>query len=188
VDALQQRRHTMVRVMTAIVYRQREFFLRGKNYIRPLIYKDIAQDTGVDISTVCRVVNNKYAQTDFGVFELRYFFSEGLPAVKEPTLDVGFSVTAVQSSLGLAEKQIRNNNLDNDIDAHDEIATRVIKDKLKEVIATEPKNKPFSDEKLVEELKKSGFTIARRTVAKYRDVAGIPPARLRKELITKKAA
>lgn len=172
--ALKQRRHTMIRVMTAIVFRQKEFFLRGKNYIRPLIYKDIAEDTGVDISTVCRVVNNKYAQTDYGIYELRYFFSEGLPMPKDPVIGGSLGVSPVES------------NSDQEPDGTDggdnEISTRVIKDKLKELIQAEPKDKPLSDDKLVTELAKIGFTIARRTVAKYRDLAGIPPARLRREL------
>ncbi len=172
--ALKQRRHTMIRVMTAIVYHQREFFLRGKNYVRPLIYKDIAEDTGVDISTVCRVVNNKYAQTDYGVYELRYFFSEGLPMPKDPV---------VGGSLGVSPVESGNDDDDrNGGDGENEISTRVIKDKLKDLIAAEPKDKPLSDDKLVQELAKIGFTIARRTVAKYRDLAGIPPARLRREL------
>ena len=162
----------MMRVMTAIVHRQREFFVHGKNYIRPLIYKDIAEDTGVDISTVCRVVNNKYTQTDYGVFELRYFFSEGLPMPKD-TLVGGMPV--VKSSNGTTP--------DDDMeDGDNEISTRVIKDKLKELIEIESKNKPLSDDKLVTELAKNGFTIARRTVAKYRDLMNIPPARLRREL------
>ncbi len=172
--ALKQRRHTMIRVMTAIVFRQREFFLRGKNYIRPLIYKDIAEDTGVDISTVCRVVNNKYAQTDYGVYELRYFFSEGLPMPKDPVVGGALGVAPVESSNGSYSGE------DGDMD--NEISTRVIKDKLKEIIQAEPKDKPLSDDKLVQELAKIGFTIARRTVAKYRDLMGIPPARLRREL------
>ncbi|MCU0425361.1 MAG: RNA polymerase factor sigma-54 [Candidatus Kapabacteria bacterium] len=172
--ALKQRRHTMIRVMTAIVYRQREFFLRGKNYVRPLIYKDIAEDTGVDISTVCRVVNNKYAQTDFGVYELRYFFSEGLPMPKDPVVGGTLGVAPIEASTGEV--------LGDDGDGDTEISTRVIKEKLKELIAAEPKDKPLSDDKLVQELAKIGFTIARRTVAKYRDLAGIPPARLRREL------
>lgn len=172
--ALKQRRHTMMRVMTAIVHRQREFFVRGKNYIRPLIYKDIAEDTGVDISTVCRVVNNKYTQTDFGVFELRYFFSEGLPMPKD---SIASASTATKSRNG-ASFDVEDGEEDGD----NEISTRVIKEKLKELIEQESKSKPLSDDKLVTELAKHGFTIARRTVAKYRDLMAIPPARLRREL------
>lgn len=172
--ALKQRRHTMMRVMTAIVHRQREFFIRGKSYIRPLIYKDIAEDTGVDISTVCRVVNNKYTQTDYGVFELRYFFSEGLPMPKDP---MSGGTISTKSSIG---NTLQDDG--DDTDGENEISTRVIKEKLKELIEQEPKNKPLSDDKLVTELAKHGFTIARRTVAKYRDLMSIPPARLRREL------
>ncbi len=173
--ALKQRRHTMMRVMTAIVHRQREFFIHGKSSIRPLIYKDIAEDTGVDISTVCRVVNNKYTQTDFGVFELRYFFSEGLPMPKDPLANGSLSAKSSNGKASTADD-------DDEDDGDNEISTRVIKEKLKELIGQEPKSKPLSDDKLVQELAKHGFTIARRTVAKYRDLMAIPPARLRREL------
>lgn len=78
IQAMNQRRDTMRKVITALVHRQKDFFRYGENYMKPLIYRDIADDTALDISTVCRVVNGKYAQTDYGVFELRYFFSESL--------------------------------------------------------------------------------------------------------------
>ena len=78
VNALQQRRQTMSRVMQALIETQREFFTEGPNNIRPLIYRDIADRTGFDISTISRVVSAKYVQTDFGVFRLRDLFSEGL--------------------------------------------------------------------------------------------------------------
>ncbi len=77
--AIYQRRDTLMRVMTAIVHRQHEFFVNGEKYLKPMIYKMIAEDIGMDISTVCRVVNGKYCQSDFGVFELKYFFSEAIP-------------------------------------------------------------------------------------------------------------
>ncbi|MGO9481882.1 MAG: RNA polymerase factor sigma-54 [Candidatus Kryptoniota bacterium] len=78
VNALQQRRQTMTKVMQALIETQREFFTEGPNNIRPLIYRDIADMTGFDISTISRVVSAKYVQTDFGVFRLRELFSEGL--------------------------------------------------------------------------------------------------------------
>ncbi len=78
VNALQQRRQTMTRVMQALIETQREFFTDGPDNIRPLIYRDIADRTGFDISTISRVVSAKYVQTDFGVFRLRDLFSEGL--------------------------------------------------------------------------------------------------------------
>jgi len=77
--AIYQRRETLLRVMTAIVHRQHEFFVNGEKFLKPMIYKAIAEDIGMDISTVCRVVNGKYCQSDYGVFELKYFFSEAIP-------------------------------------------------------------------------------------------------------------
>ncbi|MGB9772934.1 MAG: RNA polymerase factor sigma-54 [Bacteroidota bacterium] len=78
ITAIYQRRETMMKVMKAIVERQREFFEHGEEYLKPMIYKDIANAIGMDISTISRVVNGKYVQTDHGVFELRYFFSDGI--------------------------------------------------------------------------------------------------------------
>ena len=78
-QAIYQRRETLLRVMTAIVHRQHEFFVNGEKYLKPMIYKMIAEDIGMDISTICRVVNGKYCQCDYGVFELKYFFSEAIP-------------------------------------------------------------------------------------------------------------
>ena len=77
ITSINQRRDTMMRVMRAIVEKQREFFTTGENQ-KPMIYKDIAEVIGMDISTISRVVNGKYTQTEFGVFELRHFFSDKL--------------------------------------------------------------------------------------------------------------
>ncbi len=77
IASLYQRRDTMVRVMRAIVDKQHNFFETGEN-LRPMIYKDIAEIIGMDISTISRVVNGKYVQTEYGVFELRHFFSDRL--------------------------------------------------------------------------------------------------------------
>jgi len=78
VNAIQQRRETMMKVMQALIETQREFFTEGPDHIHPLIYRDIADRTGFDISTISRVVSAKYVQTDYGVFRLRELFSEGL--------------------------------------------------------------------------------------------------------------
>ncbi len=77
IASIYQRRETMLKVMHSIVEKQREFFETGEG-LKPLIYKDIAEIIKMDISTISRVVNGKYVQTDFGVFELRHFFSEGI--------------------------------------------------------------------------------------------------------------
>lgn len=79
-QALRQRKATMLKVMTAITQIQQDFFFFGPSGLKPLIYKNIADETGLDISTVCRIVNGKYVQTTFGTFELKYFFSESLPS------------------------------------------------------------------------------------------------------------
>jgi RNA polymerase sigma-54 factor len=76
INPIHQRRATILRVMEAIIEKQRDFFERGKDHLRPMILKDIAEEIGMDISTISRVTNGKYVQTEFGVFELKYFFSE----------------------------------------------------------------------------------------------------------------
>jgi RNA polymerase sigma-54 factor len=78
-QAIYQRRETLLRVMTSIVHRQHDFFIGGEKFLKPMIYKTIAEEIGMDISTICRVVNGKYCQCDYGVFELKYFFSEAIP-------------------------------------------------------------------------------------------------------------
>ena len=78
INSINQRRATMLKVMTALVELQQEFFRKGEGNLRPMILKDIAEKIGMDISTISRVVNGKYVQTEFGVYELKYFFSEGL--------------------------------------------------------------------------------------------------------------
>jgi RNA polymerase sigma-54 factor len=77
IASINQRRETMMKVMRSIVEKQRVFFETGEN-LRPMIYKDIAEVIGMDISTISRVVNGKYVQTEYGVFELRHFFSDKL--------------------------------------------------------------------------------------------------------------
>ena len=111
-----------------------------------MILKDIAEKTGLDISTISRVSNEKYARTNWGTFPLRHFFSDGY-------------VT----------------------EDGEETSTRKVKLSLKELIDKEVKNKPLSDDALAAEMKKIGFPIARRTVAKYREQMGIPVARLRRK-------
>ncbi len=81
IASIHQRRQTMQRVMRAISDLQIEFLRHGPDHLRPMIYKDVAERIDMDISTVCRVVNGKYVQTDYGTFELRYFFSESLETV-----------------------------------------------------------------------------------------------------------
>ena len=148
IDALRQRNETLMQTMSAIVAYQREFFLQGDStYLRPMVLKDIADRTGHDVSTISRVCSNKYVQTQFGIFALKYFFSE-----------------AILKKDG------------------EEISTREIKQKVRELIDNEDKSHPITDDDLVEMLHQSGYAIARRTVAKYREQLGIPVARLRHQI------
>ena len=79
IDAIKQRQHTLLRTMRAIVDFQYDYFQEGdETKLRPMILKDIAQMINMDISTVSRVASSKTVQTDFGVFPLKYFFSEGI--------------------------------------------------------------------------------------------------------------
>ena len=77
--AIYQRRETMMRVMQSIVTHQHMFFEDGRKAPEAADIQNDRRGIGMDISTICRVVNGKYCQTDFGVFELKYFFSEAIP-------------------------------------------------------------------------------------------------------------
>lgn len=79
IDAIQQRRETLFLTMSHILRLQEAFFLSGDEAkLKPMILKDVADAAGLDISTISRVVNSKYVQTEFGVFKLKFFFSEGM--------------------------------------------------------------------------------------------------------------
>ncbi|MGM0945920.1 MAG: RNA polymerase factor sigma-54 [Bacteroidota bacterium] len=79
IDAIKQRQNTLLRTMEAILEYQKEFFIDGdETNLRPMILKDIAEKIDMDISTVSRVANSKSIQTEFGVYPLKYFFSEGI--------------------------------------------------------------------------------------------------------------
>lgn len=148
IDAIKQRQQTLLKTMNAIMEYQYDYFLTGdERLLKPMILKDIADKIEMDISTVSRVANSKYVQTEFGTFLLKSFFSE-----------------AIQTDSG------------------EEVSNKEVKKILEECIANEDKRKPLADEKLTDILKEKGYTIARRTVAKYREAMNIPVARLRKEL------
>lgn len=148
IDAIKQRQHTLTSVMETIMEYQREFFYTGdETTLKPMILKDIAERTLLDISTVSRVANSKFVQTEFGTYRLKFFFSESLST-----------------------------------ESGEEVSTREVKKILSDMIESESKKKPLSDEKLTELLQEKGYNIARRTVAKYREQLNIPVARLRKEL------
>ena len=83
IDAIKQRNETLTRTMLAIIEEQKEFFYEGDDAaLKPMILQDIANKTGYDVSTISRVSNSKYVQTEFGVFPLKHFFSEGMQNVE----------------------------------------------------------------------------------------------------------
>ena len=148
IDAIRQRKETMLRAMEALVKLQKEFFLHGDSmYLKPMVLNDIALRTGYDVSTISRALSNKYVQTDFGIISLKFFFSE-----------------ATTNENG------------------DTISTREHKQALLEIINNEDKKSPLTDGQLEEAMHKSGYNIARRTVAKYRNQMNIPAARDRKTI------
>jgi RNA polymerase sigma-54 factor len=146
IDSIRQRYDTLLNVMQTLVDLQQDFFKYGTG-LRPMILKDIADRVKMDISTISRIVNGKYVQTPFGVFELKYFFSEG-----------------VESEGG------------------EDVSNLEIKKLLSEMIGSEDKRKPLSDQELADILREKGFPLARRTVTKYREQLNIPVARLRKQI------
>ena len=146
IASIHQRRETLLKVMRAIVERQRQWFEEGE-VLKPMIYKNIAEVVGVDISTISRVVNSKYVQTEFGVFSLKNFFTSGLAT-----------------------------------DSGEDVSNRMIKQRIKEIIATEDPKKPLNDDKIAAMIGAEGVRIARRTVAKYREQLSVPIARLRKKI------
>ena len=145
IDALTQRRLTMTAVMKAIIRLQRPFFREGdENLLRPMRLEDVAEKTGLNLSTVSRVTSSKYVETPYGIYPLKWFFS-------------GSSTQDGEA-----------------------VSTRKVKAALKTLIEAEDKTEPLSDEALCTALREQGYDIARRTVAKYRETLGYPPARYRK--------
>lgn len=148
IEALKQRYATMSICMQCILEYQNEYFATGdETKLRPMILKDIANRVGMDLSTISRMANSKYAQTPYGTFLLKTFFSESLST-----------------------------------DSGEEVSSREIKNILKQLIETEDKKSPFTDDDLCVKLNEKGYNIARRTVAKYREQLDIPVGRMRREI------
>ncbi len=148
ISAIKQRHDTLLGTMTEIFEYQRDYFTDGDpKKLRPMILKDIADRTGLDVSTISRVVNSKYIQTPFGIIPLKSLFSEAMQT-----------------------------------DSGEEVSSHEIKQILSDCIEEEDKRHPLTDEALMNILNEKGYHIARRTVAKYREMLKIPVARLRKQL------
>ena len=147
IKSIYMRMRTLEQVSLSIVKYQHDFFYNGSGIMQPLTYSVIAQDIGKSESTISRVVKHKYAETPYGIFAFKDFFT---------------------STAG------RDDNFE-------EISRQKAKGCIIRLIEAENKNKPLSDQKLVEILKSEGLNISRRIIAKYRDEMGILNSRLRKQ-------
>ena len=151
---LKQRQETLLNVMTAIVKIQEEYFLTQNIYkLKPMMIKDISSLTGYDLSVVSRATNNKHVNTPWGIFPLRFFFSDSIGS---------------ENQVNSEEAEVLTN--------------RKIEAEIMKIVEDEDKSHPLSDEKIRTEMLRKGYDVSRRTIAKYRDRKGIPVARLRKEM------
>ena len=153
--SIDERNRSLVKVTRAVVEAQREFFRRGPKYLIPLTLKDVAAEVGVHEATVSRLANGKYVQTEFGVFELRYFFTNSIS---------GAGSKGSRFSKAGVKEMIR------------EIVTGA---GAANGAANGANGKPLSDSRIAEILAEKGATIARRTVAKYRKELDIDSSYLR---------
>ncbi len=146
IRSIDQRRKTIVRVTECIVEKQRDFFDKGIEYLKPMILRDVAETVGMHESTISRVTSNKYVHTPRGTFELKYFFNSA----------------------------IRRDN-------QGDIASESVKQAIKNIIGGEDEKAPLSEQRIVEILAQDDLKIARRTVAKYREMLGILSSSKRKK-------
>lgn len=146
VRALEQRKETLTKVAVKIVEKQQDFFTKGPSYLKPMTMKDISEELDIHESTVSRAVREKYAQTPFGLYDLKFFFSSTI------------QTTSAESA-----------------------SSRQVRDQIKTLIEQENKQKPLSDQEIVNALnEENGIVVSRRTIAKYRDQLGIPSSSKRK--------
>ena len=146
-DAIAQRRDTLLKVSQAIVDHQADFFEKGQQALKPLKMQQIADMTGMHVTTISRACDEKWVTSPQGVFPLRRLFVGGLTTV----------------------------------DHEDTIANDVVRLKLQEIIEKENKKKPLSDDAIVKMFESEGIQVARRTIAKYRQLMNIPDSRGRKQ-------
>jgi RNA polymerase sigma-54 factor len=146
-DAIEQRRETLLLVSQAIVDHQIEFFEDGQQALKPLKMQQIADLIGIHVSTVSRACDGKWMSSPRGLFPLRRFFVSGLSSS----------------------------------DGGEDVSNDAVRSKIQEIVAQENKKSPLSDDAIVKILQADGFQVARRTIAKYRDLLGIPNSRGRKQ-------
>lgn len=144
--AIIQRSKTILAVASAIVEKQKNFFLKGVMYLEPMTLADIALDCSLNESTISRATTNKYIQAPNGIYEMKYFFTSHVAA--------------------------RNSDV--------QISSTKVKEIIKTIIEAEEISNILSDDEIVSALTKFNISIARRTVAKYRESLGIETSSMRK--------
>ena len=147
--AIQQRNITTLKISSEIVNQQKQFFEKGKKYLKPMVLKDVAKKINMHESTVSRVTSDKLMLTPRGVFEMKLFFSASIGSTKKGETHSAESV----------------------------------RESLRKLISNEPLNNPLSDEMIVEKLQSEGIDLARRTVAKYRELLNIPASSARRKIM-----
>lgn len=153
-QCIAQRNLTLFSVAQEMVSSQAGFFRRGPSALKPLRQADVARKLGINESTVSRAVREKYLQCSWGIFPLQYFFAKTVQRF-------GREQKTGQETASATVSEIKN--------------------AMEEIIRDEDKQKPYSDRMLSELLEARGFSVSRRTVAKYREEALIPPASGRKK-------
>ena len=146
INSIIQRQTTIRKIVNALVEYQHDYFLVGREHLKPLTMAVIAEKVGIHETTVSRAVSGKYLRCKYGLIPLRSFFTSGYET------EDGKSVSK-----------------------------NVVMDVIRELIDGEDQSAPLSDSELVEFLKKKGYNVARRTVAKYRDIMNILPSNLRRQ-------
>lgn len=162
IDLVELRRQTLVSTMGAIVKMQHDYLVDGdESLMKPMLMKDVAEATGLDISTISRVSSSKYVETAFGIFPLKHFFGD---SYRQPNFN----------------KKKDGEKNDTDETAEDPTTQRQIRAIIQECVDNEDKRSPMTDEQLKKKLEEKGLNLARRTIAKYRQQLGIPVARMRR--------
>lgn len=158
VEAIMHRRILLEKVARRVVEHQRDFFAGSVENLKPLKMKTLANEFGVHISTISRAVSGKYVECPQGIFPLKFFFATAASRSNQ-------GVSVFDPVSGGGEKR----------------AKLAILDKLSEIVASEDKSRPLSDEELAKRLKGDGVHVSRRAITKYRKELKIPSSKVRKQ-------
>ena len=158
IKSVEQRGNTLRRIAEYILIKQMAFFDRGED-LAPTVLKDVAQAISRNESTISRAISNKYIDTPRGMFPIKFFFSQGIHQIK---------------SLSAASDDAQGD------DAQGSVASRSIKDEIQNIIISEDKSAPLSDQDIQHYFNRRNMQIARRTISKYRQALRILPSNLRK--------